>query len=261
MPGEASERRLRVGVDSGGTFTDVCVFDETSGAIRVWKLSSTPSDPSVGIARGVPEALGRREDPAHVVHLGHGTTVGTNALIQGKGAKTGLVTTAGFRDVLQIRRQTRPDLYDLQTEKPPILVPRDLRLEVRERVLFDGTVAEALDEADVRDAARRLRAERVQAVAVSLLFSFITPAHEARVRAIFAEEFPEAFVTVSHDVAPEFREFERTSTVVVNAYLGPIMTSYLERLRPRLQEAGIRATPYLTQSNGGVISAQAAQRQ
>lgn len=261
MPGETSERRLRVGVDSGGTFTDVCIFDETNGTISVWKVSSTPADPSIGIARGVQEGLGAEDDPARVVHLGHGTTVGTNALIQGKGAKTGLVTTAGFRDVLEIRRQTRPDLYDLQTEKPPILVPRDLRLEVRERVLFDGTIAEKLVEADVREAARRLRAENVRAVAVSLLFSFITPAHEARVREIFAEEFPEAFVTLSHDIAPEFREFERTSTTVVNAYLGPIMTSYLERLRPRLAKAGIGAAPYLTQSNGGVISAEAAQRQ
>ncbi len=259
------ERRIRIGVDSGGTFTDVCVFDEVRGSLDVWKVSSTPADPSVGIAAGVREALAAftdaRAGSAGVVHFGHGTTVGTNALIQGRGARTGLVTTAGFRDVLEIRRQTRPELYDLQTEKPPILVSRDLRLEVRERVLFDGSVAVPLDEDDVRAAARRLRAEGVQAVAVCFLFSFLTPAHEARVREIFAEEWPEAFVSLSHDIAPEFREFERTSTVVVNAYLGPIMKSYIERLVPRLAELGVGPAPHLTQSNGGVISAEAAQRE
>ncbi len=261
----SSDRRLRIGVDSGGTFTDVCVFDETLGQIQVWKVSSTPADPSVGIAGGVEEWLrasgGGKADAARVVHFGHGTTVGTNALIQGRGAKTGLVTTAGFRDVLEIRRQTRPELYDLQTEKPPILVSRDLRLEVRERVLFDGSILEPLNEEDVRKAARKLRAEGVQAVAVSLLFSFLTPAHEARIREIFAEECPDMFVSVSHDIAPEFREFERTSTVVVNAYLGPIMKSYLERLRPRLADVGVKPAPHLTQSNGGVISADSAQRE
>ena len=261
MPLEAAEHPLRVGVDSGGTFTDICIFDEATGGIRVWKVSSTPADPSDAIVGGVTEGLASPGEAGRIVHFGHGTTVGTNALIQKRGAKTGLVTTAGFRDVLEIRRQMRPELYDLQTEKPPILVPRDLRLQVRERVLFDGTVAETLDEDDVRAAARRLRDAGVQAVAVSLLFSFITPEHEMRIRDIFAEEFPEAFLSVSHDIAPEFREFERTSTVVVNAYLGPIMKSYLERLRPRLAQAGIAATPYLTQSNGGVISAESAQRQ
>lgn len=261
MAAEAGPRRLRVGVDSGGTFTDVCVFDEASGALHVWKVGSTPGDPSEGIVGGVVEALGDGADAASVVHFGHGTTVATNALIQKRGARTGLLTTAGFRDVLEIRRQTRPDLYDLQTEKPPILVPRDLRLEVRERVLFDGSVAVDLDEAGVRAAARRLRGEGVQAVAVCLLFSFLHPAHEARIRDILAEEFPDAFVSVSHEIAPEFREYERTSTVVVNAYLGPIMRSYIARLRPRLTAAGIGAAPYLTQSNGGVISAEVAQRQ
>lgn len=260
-----ANRRLRVGVDSGGTFTDVCVFDEATGDISVWKVSSTPADPSIGIAGGVEEWL--RAQPAglaaasRVVHFGHGTTVGTNALIQGRGAKTGLITTAGFRDVLEIRRQMRPELYNLQTEKPPILASRDLRLEVRERVLFDGSILEALNEDDVRAAARKMRKEGVEAVAVSLLFSFITPAHEARIREIFAEECPEIFVSLSHDIAPEFREYERTSTVVVNAYLGPIMKSYLERLRPRLASVGIAPVPHLTQSNGGVISADSAQRE
>lgn len=255
---------LRVGVDSGGTFTDVCIFDEATGDVRVWKVSSTPADPSIGIARGVEEGLAEQAAAGRggtVAHFGHGTTVGTNALLTGRGARTGLVTTAGFRDVLEIRRQTRPDLYDLQTEKPATLVPRNLRVEVRERVLFDGTVDEPLREEDVRAAARRLKAEGVEAVAVSLLFSFLAPDHETRIRKIFAEEFPEAFVSLSHDIAPEFREYERTSTVVVNAYLGPIMRSYLGRLRPRLEAAGVEPAPHLTQSNGGVISAEAAARE
>ncbi|MCX8997307.1 hydantoinase/oxoprolinase family protein [Rhizobiaceae bacterium BDR2-2] len=260
-----SQAHLRVGVDSGGTFTDVCVFDETTGDIFVWKVSSTPHDPSEGIATGIEQALkelgGGIAASGSVCYFGHGTTVGTNALITGRGADTGLLTTAGFRDVLEIRRQKRPELYDLQTVKPPILASRDKRLEVRERILFDGTVETPLNEEDVREAVRRLRAEGVGAIAICTLFSFIEPRHEARIRAIVEEEYPGVFISVSHEIAPEFREYERLSTTVVNAYLGPIMRAYLERLSPRLETIGVQAEPHLTQSNGGVISCETAKAQ
>ena len=256
--------RWRVGVDSGGTFTDVCLFDEDSGRVEVWKVSSTPDDPSRGIAQGVEEGM-RRVAPeagdkpgAPVSYFGHGTTVATNALIQHRGVRTGLVTTDGFRDLLEIGRQKRPDLYDMQADKPPVLVARDLRQEVPERVRHDGTVETALDEAAMRAAAVALREAGVKAVAVSFLYGFIRPEHEQRAVEILREEMPEAFISAGHEIAPEFREYERLSTVVLNAYLGPVMRRYIENLVPRLEGLGMTATPHLTQSNGGVISFAAA---
>ena len=244
----------RVGIDSGGTFTDVCLFDDERGHVEVWKVPSTPDDPSQGIAHGVAESMsGVGAAPAQVAYFGHGTTVGTNALIQHCGTATGLITTKGFRDLLEIGRQKRPDLYDLQADKAPVLVSRDLRLEVEERVRHDGAIETPLDEAGVRAAARRLREAGVKAVAVCFLYGFMRTEHEAAARRILDEEFPDAFVCASHEVAPEFREYERLSTAVVNAYLGPVMRSYIERLGMRLQELGIQAKPHLTQSNGGVI--------
>lgn len=259
-----NEARFRVGVDSGGTFTDVCIFDERRSETFIWKVSSMPSDPSEGIADGIVQGLREARaggGPESVAYFGHGTTVGTNALIQGRGAETGVITTDGFRDVLEIARQRRPELYSLQSLKPTLLAARDRRIEVRERVLFDGTVAVPLDEASVRAGVRKLRHAGVRAVAICTLFSFIDPAHEKRIKEIVEEEMPDAFVSVSHEIAPEFREYERLSTTVVNAYLGPIMRRYLERLTPRLEEAGIRAEPHLTQSNGGIISCETAKRQ
>ncbi|MBI1778104.1 MAG: hydantoinase/oxoprolinase family protein [Proteobacteria bacterium] len=257
-------QRLRVGVDSGGTFTDICTFDESACKIHVWKVPSTPQDPSLGIATGVEQALkelsGADGKWPDVVYFGHGTTVATNALIAGTGAETGMLTTAGFRDILELRRQKRDSLYDLQTEKPEILAKRDKRLEVRERVLFDGRILVELQEEDVRAAARKLRAEGVQSVAVCFLFSYIEPRHELMVKTILAEEMPGAFVSSSHEVAPEFREYERFSTTVVNAYVGPIIKDYLARLQPRLAKAGITVPPHLMQSNGGTISSEAAQK-
>ncbi len=245
---------MRVGVDSGGTFTDVCLFDETTGRIEVWKVPSTPDDPSLGIAEGVAEGTRRADaSPEAISYFGHGTTVATNALIQHRGVKTGLITTDGFRDLLEIGRQKRPDLYDLQADKPPVLVSRDLRLEVPERVLHDGSVETPLDEGAFRAALRQLRAANVQAVAVCFLYGFIRTEHEETARRILVEEFPEAFACVSHQVAPEFREYERMSTTVVNAYLGPVMHGYIRRLGDRLSKLRVRATPHLTQSNGGVI--------
>jgi N-methylhydantoinase A len=252
----------RVGVDAGGTFTDVCLVDEATGAIRVWKVPSTPHDPSQAIARGSVEALGEaRAAPGDVGYFGHGTTVATNALIQHRGAPTALLTTEGFRDLLEIGRQRRPHLYDLQADKPPVLVPRRLRLEIAERLRHDGRVETPLDDAQVRAVVRRLKDTDIRALAICLLYCYVDAAHERRVRAIVEAELPGVFVTSSHEVAPEFREFERLSTVVVNAYLGPVMAGYLAGLGPRLSEAGIRVTPHITQSNGGVMSFEAARAQ
>src|SRR5262245_9514827 len=209
--------RWRVGVDSGGTFTDICLFDEQTGRVEPWKVPSTPDDSSKGIAQGVEEGM-RRVAPeperpaAAIVYFGHGTTVATNALIQHRGARTGLITTDGFRDLLEIGRQKRPDLYDIQADKPLTLVPRDLRLEVPERVLHTGVVERPLDEEKVHAAARALKAAGVQAIAVCFLYGFIRPDHEKRAVAILRQELPHAFISAGHEIAPEFREYERLST-------------------------------------------------
>ncbi len=244
----------RIGIDSGGTFTDICLFDDASGQVAVWKVPSTPDDPSRAIARGTQEGTERvGAKPSEVVYFGHGTTVGTNALIQHRGVKTGLITTDGFRDLIEIGRQKRPDLYDLQVDKAPPLVTRDLRFGVTERLRHDGSVEIPLDEEGVRQAARALREAGVKAVAIGFLYGFVRPEHEATAKRIVAEEFPDAFICTSHEVAPEFREYERISTAVVNAYLGPVMQGYIQRLAERLKELGLTTTPHLTQSNGGVI--------
>lgn len=251
----------RIGVDSGGTFTDVCLFDDASGRLDVWKVSSTPDDPSRGIVQGVEEGAARvGAEPGEIGYFGHGTTVGTNALIQHRGVRTGLLTTDGFRDLLEIGRQKRPDLYDLQADKPETLVSRDLRIDIPERIRHDGSVETPLDEAALRRAVRELRAAGVEAVAVSFLYGFVRSEHEETALRILAEEFPEVFACASHGVAPEFREYERVSTTVVNAYLGPVMRGYIERLGQRLSEIGVKAAPRLTQSNGGVISFETAAR-
>jgi N-methylhydantoinase A len=253
----------RVGVDSGGTFTDICLFNEDEQRVEVWKVASTPDDPSRGIAQGVEEGLRRvmpPKDPgangaiaANVGYFGHGTTVATNALIQHRGVRTGLVTTEGFRDLLEIGRQKRPDLYDLFVDKPVTLVSRDLRFEVKERVRHTGEVETPLDEAAVHAAARALKDAKVGAVAICFLYSFVRPEHEQRAKAIVQAALPDAFVCASHEIAPEFREFERLSTAVVNAYLGPVMRRYIARLGERLTGLGLKTAPHLTQSNGGVI--------
>lgn len=254
---------LRIGVDSGGTFTDVTLYNEATGELAVWKVSSTPDDPSRGIIEGVTQAIERfaSESEAKVVYFGHGTTVATNAVIEGRGAKTGLITTEGFRDVIEIGRQVRPTLYNLKVSRPKVLATRDNRHEVHERMTVTGEVQTALDPQSVREAARKLEASGVESIAVCLLHSYRNPAHEEQVKRILQEELPGAFISISSEIAPEYREFERTSTVLVNAYVGPIISNYLQSLAPSLRQTGIQARPNLTQSNGGVISFDQAQEQ
>ena len=245
---------LRIGIDSGGTFTDVCLFDDTSGNMSVWKVPSTPDDPSRAIAQGTDEGVARMGGtPADLGFFGHGTTVATNVLIQHRGAQTALITTEGFRDLVEIGRQKRPDLYDLQVDKPPPLATRDLRFGVSERIRHDGRIETPLDEEAVRQIARQLKQANIKSLAIGFLYGFVRPDHENRAREIVLEEYPKIFVSTSSDVAPEFREYERISTAVVNSYLGPIMRTYINRLADRLKERGITAIPHLTQSNGGVI--------
>ena len=244
----------RIGVDSGGTFTDVCMFDDATGRLKIWKVPSTPSDPSLGIANGVAEGLKTvGAEASQIGFLGHGTTVATNALIELRGVKTGLIVTDGFRDLLEIGRQKRPSLYDMNAEKPETLVTRDLRIEVEERLRADGQVELRLDEEGIRAAARKFAQAEVKAVAICFLYGFLNPVHEQRALELVREMMPDAFVSASHEIAPEFREYERLSTTVVNAYLGPIMRRYIQRLQSRFDELGLRVAPQLTQSNGGVI--------
>lgn len=255
----------RLGVDTGGTFTDVCLFDEGTGTFTITKVASTPHDPGEAVLTGVRQILAQTtgRGPAEVIggieHLAHGTTVATNALLQGRGARTGLLTTAGFADLLELARQRRPKLYDQTARKAEPLVPRHRRLEVTERVHHDGSVAVPADREQIRDRVRVLRDEGVEAVAVCLLYSYLSPEHEQLVREVVAEELPEVFLSVSSEVLPEFREFERLSTVVTNAFIGPAMQGYLSRLRARLVEAGLDCTPQVTQSNGGMMSFPAAE--
>src|SRR5947207_2127922 len=241
---------LFVGVDTGGTFTDLVLLQE--GEIRVHKVLSTPDDPSQAILQGLSD-LGARENLSTLVH---GSTVATNAVLEHEGVTTGLITTAGFRDVLEIGRQTRPHLYDLQVQKVQPLVPREWRVEVVERLNERGEILIPLDESSLENALHTLSCAGVTSIAVSLLFSFTNPTHERRVaeraRALgFA-------VSVSSEVLPEFREYERTSTTVLNAYIGPLMDRYLGRLEELLPPKTVLR---IMQSNGGSISSQHARRE
>lgn len=249
----------RVGVDIGGTFTDIVVAT-SEGELHSRKVSSTPDDYSRGMVEGVGGLLkqlgGSWRD---VTELVHATTVATNTILEGKGAVTALVTTRGFRDVLEIGRLRRPNLYDLSYRKPTPLVPRRRRHEITERLGPGGEVVIALDDREIAAIATQLRACGAEAVAISLLHSYANPDHEIRIRDRLAAELPETvFITASHDLLPEIREYERTSTTVVNAYVGPVVKRYLTLLQQRLREVEMRGRLEIMQSNGGVISAEAA---
>ena len=244
-----------IGVDVGGTFTDFSVFNQETGELFNYKDSSTPADPSRAIVKGVQDVLAiKQAGPETVSYLAHGTTVGTNALIEKKGVRLGLITTKGFKDLMEIGTQRRPSLYDLQAQKPYPLVPPGLNCTVTERIRYDGSIETPLDEEETRQVVRYLKAQGVAAIAVCTLFSFINPAHEERIGEIIAEEFPEAYVTLSSRLAPEFREFSRMSTTVMNSYLGPVMERYVNNFRHSIEAIGIGVEPYVTQSNGSIIS-------
>ncbi len=252
---------MRLGIDVGGTFTDLVLIDDAKNRIFSTKELTTPSDLAEGVLRGIERILAMAGIPMDAVdYIGHGTTIGTNALIERSGAKVGLITTDGFRDVLEIARIERPDggLYDMNVDLPEPLVPRYLRLEVAERIGADGQVVHELDEASALRAAEKLRAEDVESAAICLLFAFRNPAHERRVREICEEILPGTPITISSEIAPEFREFERTSTTVLNAYLLPITANYIDSLLLRLQERYGKTDLRIMQASGGSMSAQAA---
>jgi N-methylhydantoinase A len=251
--------RYRLGIDVGGTFTDGILINEETGETRITKLPSTPKDPSVGFLAAVERIL--REagiDPKDVGYLVHGTTVATNAIIEGKLAATGFITTEGFRDMLEIQRQIRPALYDLLFEKPRPLVPRYLCFGIPERLDATGKVLTPLDEQAVAAAAEQLKKERVEAIAVCFLHAYLNPAHEKRTREIVREVFPEAVVSLSSEVAPEFREYFRASTTIINAGVRPIVERYLTNIENRLQAAGLQGELLIMQSSGGVLTFEAA---
>ncbi len=250
--------RYRLGVDIGGTFTDIVLLAE-SGRVATKKVASTVDDYARAIIAGIAELFAEEgADGAAIAEILHATTVGSNAILELKGAKTGLITTAGFRDVLEIRSLRMPRLYDLAWEKPPPLVERHLRLEVAERVTATGDVETPLDAAEAERAVERLLAEDVEAIAVSLLHSYANPAHERRIKAIVARRAPRLVCCLSSEVLPEIKEYERTSTTVINAYVRPIVERYLRALAAELRRIGIAAPLLLMQSNGGLIAAEAA---
>ncbi|MGH7389528.1 MAG: hydantoinase/oxoprolinase family protein [Candidatus Rokuibacteriota bacterium] len=243
----------RLGVDIGGTFTDLVVLDEATGALHVGKVLTTPKDPAHGVEQGVHALLEAASvAPAAVRAVVHGTTLATNALIERKGARTGLLTTAGFRDALEIRREGRYDMYDLFIDPPPPLVPRHLRSEVDERLLPDGSVLRPLDEETARRATAELVAAGVEAVAICLLHAYVDPAHERRLARLVREIAPGVPVSCSSDVVPEIREYERASTTVANVYVAPLMARYLRDLERRLADLGVPGQLYVMQSSGGI---------
>jgi N-methylhydantoinase A len=249
----------RIGVDIGGTFTDAAFVDEDSGAVSVVKVLTTPDDPARGFIGAVERGLRERQSDGGAVNLVvHATTVATNSLIEGTTARVGMITTRGFRDVLEIGRQIRSRLYDVHLRKPRPLVPRQWSLEVRERLDADGNVLEPLDDGDVLDAVRRLEAGGVDAIVCCFLHSYVNPAHERQAAAIIRKEFPEAFLSVSSEVCPEFREYLRASTTAVNAAVMPLVARYLDALERELGRRGVSAPFYVMQSNGGVMSSSAA---
>ena len=246
-------KSIRIGVDTGGTFTDF-VFEQ-DGRIQLFKIPSTPSDPSIAIQQGLTQIPGRNFDVVH------GTTVGTNALLQRRGARTALITTKGFEDVLVIGRQARPELYNLNAVKPPPLVSDELRFGVAERVIASGEVLQSLDECELGGLLEKLKRAKVESVAISLLFSFLHPRHEE----LIAESLAPLglSLSISSRILPEYREYERTSTVVINAYLQPLMGRYLKRLTAGEQSSnhkaqGATSNLRVMQSSGGSISAEMA---
>ena len=254
---------LRIGVDVGGTFTDFLVVDEAGNA-GIFKTSTTPEDPSIGFFRGLEKAALQHGLPLdsflqQVETIVHGTTITTNATLTGEGANTGFITTKGFRDVLNMRR----GLKERQFEKyspPPALIPRRHIRVVEERINVTGEVLTPLNEEDVRSAARYFREEGIEAVAVSFLWSFRNPAHELRVKEILEQELPGIYVSLSAEILPQIRLYERNSTTALNAYVGPVLTRYISRLLSELETRNFTGNLLIMQSNGGVMSPQVAQR-
>ncbi|MEO1200970.1 MAG: hydantoinase/oxoprolinase family protein [Pseudomonadota bacterium] len=251
----------RIGADIGGTFTDLVLVDDQGHVKALGKVLSTPAEPDRGVVTGVIETAEKASvPPGEIGHMVHGTTLFTNALIERKGARTALITTRGFRDAIEIAREHRYDMYDLMIGRPDPIAPRDLRFEVTERLLADGSVLIPLEEDEVRALAKALAAKGVEAIAVCLLHSYRNAAHEARIGEILAEELPDIPVALSSDVVPEIREYDRTSTTLCNVYVQGIARSYLGRLKTKLSDLGMSGGLYVMQSHGGICDVDTAER-
>ncbi len=252
---------LRIGVDTGGTFTDIVAHDTQSGRLHTFKTPSTPEDPACAILTGLKEGqeLGLWQ-LSELTTLVHGTTVATNALLERRGATTAFITTAGFRDVLEIQRQNRPQMYDLRSRRPRPLVPRHLRLEIQERVLVDGTIEKPLDRTELDRVISEIAAGEVEAVVIGLLHSHTNPIHEILVAEAVTAQLPGVSVCTSHEIAGEPGEFERFSTAAANGYVQPVVEGYLNQLESRLNAAGVTAPVFVMKSSGGAGTAQAVSR-
>lgn len=253
--------QARIGVDTGGTFTDVVLYDSISQDFHIAKVESTPGDPAVGALNGVTRIL--RENALvgdQVSYFCHGTTVGTNAILQNKLARAALISTSGFQDVLEIGRQRRPNQYSFHAEKLPTIIPRHLRFGVDERIDNSGLVVTPLDEESVARVARRIEQLDVESCAVCLLFSFLNPAHERRVGELLKELLPGVAVHLSCDVIQEYREYERSSSVSLNAAMAPILSTYTDRLGSRLDQASLGCELHLMKSSGGIMSFRAVEK-
>jgi N-methylhydantoinase A/oxoprolinase/acetone carboxylase beta subunit len=245
----------RIGTDIGGTFTDLVLLG-SDGTFLTKKVLSTPPDYERGVLQGIAALLRENKiNPSTVERVAHATTVATNAVLERRGAKSGLITTRGFRDILELRRLRFPDMYNLFWEKPKPLVDRYLRLEVTERIAADGEIITPLDMSDVSAAIDRLAGEGITALSVCLLNSYANPRHEEAIGEFVRRKYPDLPVSLSCRVLPEIREFERTSTTVINSYLMPVMQRYLAALEHGLRQADIHAPLFVMQSNGGAMTA------
>ncbi len=249
------DKCYRLGCDIGGTFTDFVLLNDETGEIKINKCLTTPTDPSDAVAQGIEELEQKVPDlTGRLDEVIHGTTLVINAIIERKGASTGLITTKGFRDVLELGREIRYAPYDIFAEFPEPLIPRSRRLEVDERVRSDGTVLKPLDPKEAREVVRRLMDMGVESIAVCLINSFENPAHEMMIKDIIEEEAPDLSVSVSYKVLPQIREYERTSTTATNAYVKPLTGRYLSKLEGRLRSIGINAQLFIMLSSGGITS-------
>ncbi|MDB5762677.1 MAG: hypothetical protein JWQ21_1672, partial [Herminiimonas sp.] len=250
-----------IGIDTGGTFTDLVLVDPESGEYFYHKLPTTTADPSKAILDGISEIIGlAKRRPEEVAFLVLGTTLATNAVLEGKTSPTGMLTTRGFRDVLELARQRRPHYFNLDILKPEPPVKRDCRLEVDGRIDFDGSVVTQLSEADIRSAVDVLREKAVESVAICFMHAYANPEHEEKAKAMVQQMLPGVYLCTSSEVLAEFREYERFATTTVNASLMPIMDRYLDRFEKGVKNQGITCVPRVMQSNGGAVSPGAVRR-